>query len=107
MKALINPNEDIKYISSYDNQEPVYKIEDLNPVYTVVGKRVCEVVENDFPVALPLFWLDCNSDVTAENHYYDEATQSILIKPNDVECPALSPDPKSADQPTTTGTQTI
>jgi len=104
MKALISPNEEIKYISSYDNQEPVYKIEDLKPIYTVIGKRVCEVAENEFEVALPLFWVDCNNDVTADSHYYDETTQSILIKPIDVKLPLLSP---AENQPTTSGTQEI
>jgi hypothetical protein len=104
MKALINPNEEVKHISSYDNQDPIYTAEDLKPIYTAVGKRVCEVAQNDFPVALPLFWIDCNNDVTADSHYYDEATQLILIKPNDVESPALTPFPDEA-QPPTTGTQ--
>jgi hypothetical protein len=91
MKALINPNEEAKYISSYDNQEPVYKAEDFKPIYTVVGKRVCEVTENDFPVASPLFWIDCNSEIVADIYYYDETTQSILIKPIDVNSPPLLP----------------
>jgi hypothetical protein len=91
MKALINPNEETKYISSYDNQDPIYKIEDLKPIYTIVGKRVCEVAENEFPVALPLFWIDCDSNIVADFYYYDEATQSILIKPNDVDSPLLTP----------------
>jgi len=106
MKALINPNEEAKYISSYDNQEPIYKYEDLKPIYTVVGKRVCEVAQNDFPVAQPLFWMDCNSDIVADIYYYDQTTQSILIKPNNVECPPLTPAPIE-EQPTTSGTQTI
>jgi hypothetical protein len=91
MKALINPNEETKYISSYDNQDLIYKIEDLKPIYTIVGKRVCEVAENEFPVASPLFWIECNSSIVADFYYYDEATQSILIKPNDVDSPPLTP----------------
>lgn len=90
MKALINPNEEIKYISSYNNQELVYRLEDLKPIYTTVGKRVCEVAQNEFPVALPLFWIDCNLDIVADMYYYDETSQSILIKPNDVDSPVLS-----------------
>jgi len=97
MKALINPNEETKYISSWNDQEPVY---------TVLGQRVCDVAENEFEVAQPLFWIDCNNDVKADWYYYDVTTQSILIKPYDVE----NPNPvkqASNNQPSTSGTQTI
>jgi hypothetical protein len=78
MKALIDPNHQIKYISSWDNS---------NPNYTTLGKRVCEVAENEFPVAEPLFWIDCNNDVKADWYYYDLTTKSILVKPDDIENP--------------------
>ena len=82
MKALINPNEETKYISSWN---------DKKPIYTVLGQRVCEVTENEFPVADPLFWIDCKNDVKADYYYYDTTTQSILIKPDDVK----NPNPKT------------
>lgn len=94
MKALINPNEETKYISEWNEN---------TPIYTTIGQRVCDVAENDFPVAEPLFWLDCNNDVLADLYYYDVTTQSILVKPNDAEAPKQA----STGQPTTTGTQTI
>jgi hypothetical protein len=94
MKALINPNEETKYISLWNEK---------TPVYTVLGQRVCEVAENNFPVAKPLFWIDCNNDVIADLYYYDAITQSILIKPIDAEAPKQA----SSNQPTTSGTQTI
>ena len=96
MKALINPSEESKYISSYNEYEPVY---------TILGQTVCEVTENQFEVASPLFWIDCNSDIQPYWYYYDITTKSILIKPDDAKAPP--PDPKTANQPTTSGTQTI
>jgi len=95
MKALINPNEEAKYVSAWNNKEPVY---------TVLGQRVCDVAENEFPVAEPLFWLDCNSDVVADLYYYDTNIQSVIAKPQQA---FDMPPQSSADQPTTTGTQTI
>lgn len=35
------------------------------------NNRICEVAETDFPIALPLFWVDCPSDCTAEWIYVD------------------------------------
>jgi hypothetical protein len=94
MKALISLNEEIKYISSWTDKK--------TPIFTIIGKRVCEVSENEFPVAEPLFWIDCNNDINASNYYYDEITKSILIIPEEALNPIyLEPQPK------TSGTQTI
>jgi len=72
MKALINPIEESKYVSSYNEN---------NPIFTVLGQRICEVAENEFPVAEPFFWIDCNNDVKADLYYYDDIKKSIIIKP--------------------------
>lgn len=54
MKALISPNE------------PVYLPDGTT------GQRVAQVVADDgFPVADPLFWLDCAADVVADQFYFD------------------------------------
>jgi hypothetical protein len=55
-KALICPNE---------------------PVQT--GYRVAQVepAENIFPVADPLFWIDCADDVFADQFWYDPADEQI------------------------------
>jgi len=55
-KALISPNE---------------------PVLT--GYRVAQVepAENIFPVADPLFWIDCADDVIADQFWYDPSDQQI------------------------------
>ena len=91
MKALISPIEEVKYISLWNKGIPIY---------TVLGKRVAEVTNNEFPVAEPLFWIDCETNITAENYYYNEINKSIIAIPNDVEIPI-------DQQPKTTGTQNI
>lgn len=36
------------------------------------NNRIAEISENDFPVALPLYWVSCPEDCTT-NHIYDGA----------------------------------
>jgi hypothetical protein len=54
MKALISPNE------------PRFE-----------GYRVAEVEPVDFPVAQPLFWVDCADDVAADQFWYDPSDSAI------------------------------
>jgi hypothetical protein len=55
MKALISPNE-LVYLPD-----------------GVIGQRVAEVKPDDqiFPVAEPLFWMDCADNVVADKFYYN------------------------------------
>ena len=95
MNALISPNEEITYISGWN--EPIAPSKRYTPINTVCGQRIAEVALNNFPVASPLFWMDCADNVTAEEYCYDAINQTIiLIPPN-------KPDP--TPQPVTTGTQ--
>lgn len=64
MKALISPEENAY---AWDGQ--------------ILGARVAEVSIADFPVAPPLFWLDCADDVTADGYYFDREAGVILPKP--------------------------
>lgn len=64
MKALISPEENAY---SWSGQ--------------VLGARVAEVSISEFPVAPPLFWMECADDVTAEGYYYDRDAEVILPKP--------------------------
>lgn len=77
MKALITPNE-----------------------VKEKGYRVAQVEQQEFEVALPLFWVDCNDNVTADQYWFDPTNNSFkeisIIK-----------DIKTIDQPVTEGTQTI
>ena len=81
-KALISPNEKV-----------------FNSDGVEIGERVAEVAVSDFPVAPPLFWIDCNDDVEADVYYYDPATQEIKLTP--VTPPVVS----QTQQPTVQGAQ--
>ena len=65
------------------------------------GYRVAQVEQQEFPVSDDLYWLDCDDNVEQDKFYFDIATQSILPVPDPVIKQA------SADQPTTSGTQTL
>jgi hypothetical protein len=72
MKALISPNEPRE-----------------------AGYRVAQVEPADFPVAKPLFLVDCADDVVADQFWYDPETQTIKPVPQ----PEPEPEPEP-DQPT-------
>lgn len=78
-KALISPNEKVKYISSWDT----ITLEDSTTGYRAVesdiqnGQRICQVEESEFLVASPLFWTECNSSVTVNGYYYDGSDNTI------------------------------
>mgnify|MGYP003654775030 CR=1 FL=1 len=63
-KALISPNE------------KVYDYED-----NYLGERIAEVSDNEFPVASPLYWIDCDDNVTAELYYFDPTTDLCELIP--------------------------
>jgi len=92
-KALISPNELITYISGWTDSVPP------QPIYTTIpnGGRVAEVSDADFPVALPLFWVDCDDNIFADVWYYDSATGEFI----------LTPEPVPPPQPVVEGAQTL
>jgi hypothetical protein len=45
------------------------------------SNRVAEVADSQFPVASPLFWVECADDVVADAWYYDKVTQTIVLVP--------------------------
>jgi hypothetical protein len=73
MKALIDQRFTVQYISSWEGTP-------LKPVYSTYpdSARVCEVSDNDFPVSEPLFWVDCDPSVVADQFYYDTQQASIF-----------------------------
>jgi hypothetical protein len=91
MKALISIDENTQYISGWNN--PVPPSIKYIPIYTVCGERIVQVQENEFPVALPLFWIDCDNDVTPEKNCYDGTTQTIILIPPNVDDPTPPPSP--------------
>lgn len=64
-KVLISPNEKVF--------DPTTGLE--------IGERVAEVAQYEFPVAQPLFWIDCADDVVADLFYYDPSNATILPTP--------------------------
>ena len=77
MYALISPDEQARYISSWTTTAPYI------PTYTTVGERVAQVAITDFPVAPPLFWTACADNVVADQFYYNPNNQTIAsIPPN-------------------------
>ena len=72
MKALIDPMASVSYISSWAGDP-------LEPVFSTYpnSARVCEVSNTDFPVAEPLFWVDCDNSIIADQFWYDTNDNSI------------------------------
>lgn len=79
-KALIDPNAKVMHITEWVLNPATGK---YDPVITEIpnSDRVAEVADVDFPVAPPLFWMDCADDVVADVWYYDTAAEEILLVP--------------------------
>lgn len=76
--ALISPNESpVKYPSGWTTDTPPA------PIYTSISNscRVAEVSDTTFEVAEPLFWTQCNDDVTADSFYYNTQDDEIYPFP--------------------------
>lgn len=63
MKALISPNEPV---NNFDG---------------TAGYRVAEVTAQEFEVAQPLFWVNCDDACVADQWYYDTDKKVCLPKP--------------------------
>jgi hypothetical protein len=77
MKALISPNEKI-----YNYDEPPIQI----------GIRIAEIAATDFPVCEPLFWVDCEGDITAGRFYYNDGLFFPLPEQPQPETPVQATD---------------
>ena len=86
MKALINPLEIVYQISAWELNGAEYV-----PTQTQLGYRVCEVNQNSFDVADPLFWIDCQDGILADNYFFDINTKQLVEKPLDVAYPVIKP----------------
>jgi hypothetical protein len=95
--ALVSPNEIPQYVSSWINYN--------TPVYSTVADaaRIAEVATSEFPIAPPLFWVECDDEVVADQWYYQTTTSSILAMPE----PAPRPEPPVQDQPSSSGAQPL
>jgi hypothetical protein len=77
MKALIHLTCPVKIPSAWvSNGEGGYT---LTFVEAENSARITDVVENQFDVCLDeLIWVDCESDVTTNKHYYNKSTSTIV-----------------------------
>jgi hypothetical protein len=81
MKALISPNETVA-------------LGDGN-----TGVRVAQVDTVGFEVAAPLFWVDCDENVTAEGYHWTGSALAQNPPWPEPEEPAASPTPPSNQIP--------
>lgn len=77
MKALITPNEIIEQ-----------------------GYRVAQICEIEFEVASPLFWIDCDETIIADQYWFDPSDNTFKKVSFTLTKAAL-------EQPISNGTQTI
>ena len=75
-KALVDPRDtDIKYVSSVDV--------DGNYIFTIIpnSARICDVAENEFEVASPLYWIDCSDETIVDEYYCDTINNTAIPIP--------------------------
>lgn len=79
-KALIDPSAVVSQLTQWVWNPTSKKYEG---VWAEIpnSDRVAEVAAAEFPVASPLFWVDCADDVVADLWYYDSVDQTILLVP--------------------------
>jgi hypothetical protein len=76
--ALISSEEYTSYVSSFDTD-----FTPAQPVYTELGWRVAEVEDTQlFPAEMPLFWVECDDNVTSIDYYYNPTTELITAIPS-------------------------
>jgi hypothetical protein len=73
--ALIDPRVSVSRVIGYDAKG--------NPVVQQIpnSARVAEVIDTQFPVADPLFWVACADDVVADQWYYDTVQATCFVIP--------------------------
>ena len=85
MKALISPNESIKYTqkTSFTLTDPDTGEEEQRFYLTTQdipnAIRIAQVEETEFEVGGNLYWIDCDSTVNPSTHYYDTSDSTIKL----------------------------
>lgn len=74
--ALVSENEQTYWCVGYDMSFTPPK-----PIMQYMGWRVVDVMEQKFPVELPLFWQECGNNFTLNNSYYNETTKLVELLP--------------------------
>lgn len=72
-KALIDPNSSVFHTVAWTQQKPYKPITEEYPN----SARVCEVEDIEFPVAEPLFWVDCADNVVADQFWFNKTNNQI------------------------------
>lgn len=78
-KALIDPNVIVYEIVSWQEAPSG----GYTPVVQEIpnSDRLAEVADAEFPVAAPLFWVDCPDEAVADQWYYNNSTNECLVVP--------------------------
>ena len=85
-KALISPNEIVLSVTGWVDHAGMLFPEESQVVNAC---RIAQVADSEFEVAAPLFWIDCENNVTSDTHYYDTAENAVKARPADVEKPKV------------------
>lgn len=103
--ALIDPTVVVDQLIAWEKNPDPSSPYKYVPVYTPIANsaRVAETAASEFPVAEPLFWVQCADDVVADQWYYDTTAQACVVVPE----PAPYPDAPVTEISTTTGAQTL
>lgn len=79
---------------------PLQPVSDYNDPPNVLGDAVAQVADEDFPMAPPFFWVDCDDSIVAYQFYWKEGVfYPVPPKPNVVAF--FSPSPIFLGQQTT------
>jgi hypothetical protein len=85
-KALISPNETpIYYISDWTKDIPPQAIK--TPIDN--SCKIVQVQDQDFEVALPLFWVNCNNDINPTLYYFNLTDNEIYPLPESPPMPTI------------------
>lgn len=83
MKALISPNEQVvqaELVTVINDDNVSYQTSSWDVIPN--GARIADIVENEFEVASPLFWVECNASINTSDYYYDTSDNTIKQKNN-------------------------
>jgi len=67
------------------------------------GYRIAEISNVSFDVATPLFWIECNDDIIADEYWYDPVNKSFEVMPQ----PEIQITTTVPSQPITSGSQDL
>jgi hypothetical protein len=89
MQAMINPDAPVQHVIGWNGSKPIMETYPNSAT-------VCEVQAITFPIALPLYWVECSDNILAYQFWYSLTTQQFSLIEN-----VIPP------QPVSTGTQTL